>query len=151
MDHAVQSHAGHDVDKDCGNFVQAVEDHQASPHGYTDGIVSKGQAVGTDEKSRRPREQPDRTHTKYIHNVAKIGQEEVEFALVESIVANRQKVEELPGVPIMEILRPSANDISAEEYVEDTTNEEYFLPKSDRLCTVPILCNSVNIVEYIPL
>jgi hypothetical protein len=41
------------VDKDSGNFLQVVEDHQASPHGDTDGIISKRQAVGADKKSGR--------------------------------------------------------------------------------------------------
>jgi hypothetical protein len=123
MDQAVQSHAGHDVDKDSGNFVQVVEDHQASPHGYTDCIVSKGQAVGSNKKSSRPREQPDSTHTEDIDNVTKICQEKVESALVVCIIPNRQKVKELRRVPIMEILRVPSNDISTEEDIENTTDE----------------------------
>ena len=56
MDQAMQSHAGHDVNEDGGDFLQIVENQQASPHGYTDGIVSKGQTVGADEKSSGSRE-----------------------------------------------------------------------------------------------
>ena len=89
MNQAVQSHAGHDVDKDSGNFVQVMEDHQASPHGNTNCIVSKGQAVGSNEKSSRPREQPDGTHAEDIDNVTEICQEKVEPAFVERIIPNR--------------------------------------------------------------
>ena len=56
MNQAVQSHAGHDVNEYSGDFFQTVEDHQASPHGQTEGIVSKGEAVGANEKSSGPRE-----------------------------------------------------------------------------------------------
>jgi hypothetical protein len=123
MDQAVQSHARHDVDKNGGNFVQAVEDHHASPHGYTDRVVSEGQAVGANKKSSRPREQPDSTHAEDIDKVTKIGQEKVESALVECIISNRQKVNELRRVPVVEILRVPSNDDSTEEDIENTTNE----------------------------
>jgi hypothetical protein len=123
MDQAVQSHAGHYVDKDSGNFVQVVEDHQASPHGYTDGIVSECQAVGANKKSSRPREQPDSTHTEDVDGVAEVCQEKLETALLKGIITNRHKVKELRRVPIMEILRVPSNDISTEEYIEDTTNK----------------------------
>jgi hypothetical protein len=75
VDQAVQSYAGHDVDKDSGNFIQAVKDHQASPHSYTDCVVSEGQAVGANKKSSRPREQPDGTHTEDVDGVAEVCQE----------------------------------------------------------------------------
>ena len=45
-------------------------------------------------------------------------------AFTESVVANREEVEKLPSIPVMEVLRVPSNDISADEDVEDTANEE---------------------------
>ena len=68
---------------------------------------------------------------------------------MEGVVANREEVEKLPSIPVMEVLRVPSNDISADEDVEDTANEEYFLPKSNRICLIPTSANLLNIVVYI--
>lgn len=126
-----------------------MENHYASPHSYTDCVVSEGQAVRANEKSSRSREQPDGAHAEDIDYIAKVGQEKVKATFVERVVPNREEVEKLPSIPIMEILRVPSNNISTDKDVEDPTNKEYFIPKSNRLRRIPTSAKSLDIVVYI--
>ena len=58
MNYTVKGDAGHDVDEQACDFIETVEYHGISPHGYCDGIVSEGETVGTDKESFRLRKDP---------------------------------------------------------------------------------------------
>jgi len=49
MDQAMKCYAGHNVDEETGNLVEAVEDHAIPPHCYGDSVVSESQTICADE------------------------------------------------------------------------------------------------------
>lgn len=145
----MERNAGHNVDEQTGDLVKAMEDHRVPPHCYGNGIISESQTVGTDEKPFRLWEEPDRTHTEEVDEVAKIGEKVVVSALVVGVESNRHEIEELCCVPVMKILGVSSNQVSANEDVQNTTDKGDFLAKSDSLGIVPTSSESINTVAHL--
>lgn len=95
VDQAMKGDARHYVNEETGYFVEAVENHRISPHSYSNGVVSKCEAVCTDEKTFRVGEEPDCAHAKEVDKIAKIRQEVVIASFVIRIITNRHEVEQL--------------------------------------------------------
>src|SRR6266487_1967574 len=115
MDKTVERYAGHYMNKQTGDFIEAVEYHRVPPHGYGDRIVSECQTISTDEEPFRIREEPDCAHTQEVDKVAEICQEVVVASSVVGIVSNGHEVENLSRVPDVEIFRISSDQISTNE------------------------------------
>ncbi len=68
----MERNAGHYMDEQTGNLIEAVKNHRVPPHCYSDGVVSESQTVCTDEESFRLREEPDGEHAEKIYKIAEI-------------------------------------------------------------------------------
>lgn len=61
--------------------------------------------------------------------------------------ANGHEVDELSRVPEMEVLRAAADQISANEYVHNSTNEGYLFTQADSFGIIPL---SAKLVHALP-
>ena len=50
MDQAVKCNAGHYMDEETSDLVEAMEDHRISPHSNSDSVVSKCQTICADKE-----------------------------------------------------------------------------------------------------
>lgn len=123
MNENVERNAGHNVDEETSDFVEAVENHRVPPHGYCDRVVSKCQAVCADEQSFRVWEEPDGAHAQEVDKVAEISQEIMVSSLAVGVIADRHEVEELQRVPPMKILRIATDQVSTDQNVQNSTDE----------------------------
>ena len=67
--------------------------------------------------------EPDGAHAEEVDEVAEVGEEVVIAALVVCVVPYGHEVDELCGVPVVKILWVSSNQVSADEDVQDSTDE----------------------------
>lgn len=54
-----------------------MKDERISPHGNSDGVVSKGQTIRGDEQPLGARKDPDSEHQEKVDEIAKISQKVV--------------------------------------------------------------------------
>lgn len=70
-------------------------------------------------------------------------------SFVVGVVSDRHEIEKLCGVPVMEELRISSDEISTDEDVENTANECNLLAGRDKLCIIPSSSQPVNILAHL--
>ena len=125
-----------------------MKDHRISPHGDGDGIVSERQTERADKKSLRLGEEPDSAHAQEVDEITEISQEVMITPFLVCIPSNGHEVKELHGVPDMEILRISSDQVSTDEHIQDSTNEGYLFSSCDCLGIVPTPANSVDTLPH---
>lgn len=114
-----------------------MKDHRVPPHGYGDGVIPKGQAVGADKQTFRVREEPDRAHAQKIDEVTEVGKEVMVASFVVCVVSNRHEIEQLEGVPPVKELWITANQVSTDQDVENSAYEGELLSHRHSLGVVP--------------
>jgi hypothetical protein len=105
-----------------------MKDHRIPPHSNSDGVVSIGETVRTDEKSFRVRKYPDAQHGEEIDEVTQVGQEVVVATLVIRVISYRHEIEQLRGIPNVEPFWISSDNVATEEDIQNSSNEGELLP-----------------------
>lgn len=116
------------MDEETCNFVEAMENHRVSPHGYRNCIITKSETEGADEEAFGLGKDPDTEEHHEVDKVAKVGQEVVVpyFAIRE--IPNGHEIEELKCVPDVEVFTISAYQISTNQDIQNTTYERDLFP-----------------------
>jgi hypothetical protein len=60
------------MDEKASDLVETVEDHRVPPHSNSNGIVTEGQAIGTNKQTFRLRKDPDSKNAEEVDEVTEI-------------------------------------------------------------------------------
>ena len=133
------------------DLVQGMEDQGVSPHSNCNSVISHGQAIGADEQSLTPREEPHGQEHEEVDEVTQVGKEVVVANLVILVVAHRHEVDQLNRVPDVKVLGVCTDKVTRDEDVEDAGDEGELLTQRDCFGVVPLLTQSVDIIPHTPL
>ena len=69
-------------------------------------------------------------------------------AFVVRVPSNRHEVEELHGVPDVEVFGISTDQVSTDEHIQDSTYEGYLFPRGDGLGIIPTSADPVDALPH---
>lgn len=130
------------------HLIHAVENQGIPPHGDGRRVVSKGQAVGTDEQPFGTRECPDGEHAEQVDKVAQIGQEVVVSLGVVGIPADGHEIRQLCSKPVVEVLWAGTDEITTDKDVEHTRDEGRLFTQGHRGRLVPLFTQTLDTILH---
>lgn len=146
---AVEGRAGHDVDEEARDLVEAVEDHRVPPHGDGHRVVPEREAERADEQPLGLWKHPDGQHAEEVDEVAQVRQEVVVPAPVVRVEADWHEVGQLGPVPQVEQLGIPSDYVATDEHVQHPADERHLLPQRDDPGVVPALSQPVHALAHL--